>query len=126
MLKLICLQVSTQPRERESSASFLSEYSTTPHDEDEDVRDPFEGRVDGLYIILISLHGLVRGERMELGKDPDTGGQARMQPLGLIFPSHQDLGLKEGTLFHARTWHMCTAKYLIHSHSMAADLLKWW
>lgn len=29
----------------------------------------------GLYIILISLHGLVRGDRMELGKDPDTGGQ---------------------------------------------------
>ena len=37
--------------------------------------DPFEGRVDGLYIVLISLHGLVRGEAMELGKDPDTGGQ---------------------------------------------------
>ena len=29
----------------------------------------------GLYIILISMHGLVRGDRMELGKDPDTGGQ---------------------------------------------------
>lgn len=28
-----------------------------------------------LYIVLISLHGLVRGENMELGKDPDTGGQ---------------------------------------------------
>ena len=38
----------------------------------------------GLYIILISLHGLVRGDRMELGKDPDTGGQVRQhrpQPL---------------------------------------------
>ena len=43
----------------------------------EDERDPFEGRVDGLYLVLISLHGLVRGERMELGKDPDTGGQVR-------------------------------------------------
>ena len=31
----------------------------------------------GLYIILISLHGLVRGDRMELGKDPDTGGQVQ-------------------------------------------------
>ncbi|KAK9809313.1 hypothetical protein WJX73_004061 [Symbiochloris irregularis] len=31
----------------------------------------------GLYIILISMHGLVRGESMELGKDPDTGGQVK-------------------------------------------------
>lgn len=35
----------------------------------------------GLYIILISLHGLVRGDRMELGKDPDTGGQVRAASL---------------------------------------------
>ncbi|RVW74974.1 putative sucrose-phosphate synthase 4 [Vitis vinifera] len=28
-----------------------------------------------LYIILISIHGLVRGENMELGRDSDTGGQ---------------------------------------------------
>ncbi|RVW76088.1 putative sucrose-phosphate synthase 3 [Vitis vinifera] len=28
-----------------------------------------------LYIVLISLHGLVRGENMELGRDSDTGGQ---------------------------------------------------
>jgi hypothetical protein len=30
-----------------------------------------------LYCVLISMHGLVRGEAMELGKDPDTGGQVR-------------------------------------------------
>ena len=47
----------------------------------EDEKDPFEGRVDGLYLVLISLHGLVRGERMELGKDPDTGGQVRAASL---------------------------------------------
>ena len=29
----------------------------------------------GLYIALLSVHGLIRGEDMELGKDPDTGGQ---------------------------------------------------
>jgi len=34
-------------------------------------------RFPRLYIVLISLHGLVRGERMELGRDPDTGGQVR-------------------------------------------------
>ncbi|KAK4435854.1 putative sucrose-phosphate synthase 2 [Sesamum alatum] len=30
-----------------------------------------------LYVILISLHGLVRGENMELGRDSDTGGQIK-------------------------------------------------
>ncbi|KAG1668778.1 hypothetical protein FOA52_006031 [Chlamydomonas sp. UWO 241] len=30
-----------------------------------------------LYIILVSLHGLIRGEKMELGRDPDTGGQVK-------------------------------------------------
>ena len=30
-----------------------------------------------LYLILISLHGLVRGNEMELGRDADTGGQVK-------------------------------------------------
>ncbi|KAJ6949108.1 sucrose-phosphate synthase 3 [Populus alba x Populus x berolinensis] len=30
-----------------------------------------------LYIVLISIHGLVRGENMELGRDSDTGGQVK-------------------------------------------------
>ncbi len=30
---------------------------------------------DGLYIALISVHGLIRGEDAELGRDADTGGQ---------------------------------------------------
>lgn len=30
---------------------------------------------DGLYLILISVHGLIRGHDLELGRDPDTGGQ---------------------------------------------------
>lgn len=38
-------------------------------------RAPLEHRFDRLYVVLISLHGLVRGERMELGRDSDTGGQ---------------------------------------------------
>ncbi|KAG8075158.1 hypothetical protein GUJ93_ZPchr0006g42472 [Zizania palustris] len=33
--------------------------------------------VDKLYIVLISLHGLIRGENMELGRDSDTGGQVK-------------------------------------------------
>eukprot|EP00246_Nothoceros_aenigmaticus_P009060 TRINITY_DN24356_c0_g1_i1.p1 TRINITY_DN24356_c0_g1~~TRINITY_DN24356_c0_g1_i1.p1 ORF type:complete len:1079 (-),score=209.77 TRINITY_DN24356_c0_g1_i1:461-3697(-) len=30
-----------------------------------------------LYMVLISLHGLVRGDNMELGRDSDTGGQVK-------------------------------------------------
>jgi sucrose-phosphate synthase len=30
-----------------------------------------------LYIVLISLHGLIRGDDLELGRDADTGGQTR-------------------------------------------------
>ncbi|XP_074281153.1 putative sucrose-phosphate synthase [Silene latifolia] len=30
-----------------------------------------------LYLVLISLHGLIRGENMELGRDSDTGGQVK-------------------------------------------------
>lgn len=30
-----------------------------------------------LYLVLISLHGLVRGHEMELGRDSDTGGQVK-------------------------------------------------
>ncbi|KAJ8753226.1 hypothetical protein K2173_017830 [Erythroxylum novogranatense] len=30
-----------------------------------------------MYIVLISLHGLIRGENMELGRDSDTGGQVK-------------------------------------------------
>lgn len=29
----------------------------------------------GLYILMLSVHGLVRGRRLELGRDADTGGQ---------------------------------------------------
>ncbi|KAK4266638.1 hypothetical protein QN277_027528 [Acacia crassicarpa] len=30
-----------------------------------------------LYVVLLSLHGLIRGENMELGRDSDTGGQIK-------------------------------------------------
>ncbi|KAF8691306.1 hypothetical protein HU200_040432 [Digitaria exilis] len=38
---------------------------------------PKTSSIDKLYIVLISLHGLVRGENMELGRDSDTGGQVK-------------------------------------------------
>ena len=30
-----------------------------------------------LYIVLISVHGLIRGRNLELGRDVDTGGQTK-------------------------------------------------
>ena len=32
---------------------------------------------DGLYIQMFSIHGLLRAENMELGRDADTGGQIK-------------------------------------------------
>jgi sucrose-phosphate synthase len=32
---------------------------------------------EGLYILMLSIHGLVRGENLELGRDADTGGQIK-------------------------------------------------
>jgi hypothetical protein len=29
----------------------------------------------GLYLLHLHLHGLLRGQNLELGRDPDTGGQ---------------------------------------------------
>ncbi|KAJ7949934.1 Sucrose-phosphate synthase family protein [Quillaja saponaria] len=36
-----------------------------------------DNKLNNLYIVLISIHGLVRGENMELGRDSDTGGQVK-------------------------------------------------
>lgn len=33
--------------------------------------------VDTRYILLISIHGLIRGKNLELGRDSDTGGQTK-------------------------------------------------
>ena len=30
---------------------------------------------NGIYVMLLSVHGLIRGQEPELGRDPDTGGQ---------------------------------------------------
>jgi len=29
------------------------------------------------YLVLISIHGLIRGHNLELGRDADTGGQTK-------------------------------------------------
>ncbi|CAG9460146.1 unnamed protein product [Pedinophyceae sp. YPF-701] len=43
----------------------------------EQVSEMLSSRIDGLYVVMISMHGLVRGENMELGRDADTGGQVK-------------------------------------------------
>jgi sucrose-phosphate synthase len=35
------------------------------------------GTHGGLYLCLLSIHGLIRGEQLELGRDADTGGQTK-------------------------------------------------
>jgi sucrose-phosphate synthase len=34
-------------------------------------------RRPGLYIVMLSVHGLIRGRELELGRDADTGGQSK-------------------------------------------------
>jgi sucrose-phosphate synthase len=36
---------------------------------------PAGERAAGLYVLMLSVHGLIRGRELELGRDPDTGGQ---------------------------------------------------
>lgn len=44
-----------------------------------DSKDPYSPAEHGpgLYIVLLSIHGLIRSENLELGRDPDTGGQVK-------------------------------------------------
>ncbi|CAO2152462.1 unnamed protein product [Urochloa humidicola] len=53
-------------------ARINSEVRIVSDDEDDVAKDE-----RNLYIVLISIHGLVRGENMELGRDSDTGGQVK-------------------------------------------------
>lgn len=46
----------------------------------------------GLYIALISIHGLIRGNDLELGRDSDTGGQTRyVRDLAYALGQHKDV-----------------------------------
>lgn len=48
---------------------------------------------NGLYIMLISIHGLVRGHNLELGRDADTGGQTKyVVELAQALAKHPDVG----------------------------------
>ena len=45
--------------------------------EDRQQARPAKAPRDGFYIVHISIHGLIRGEDLELGRDADTGGQCK-------------------------------------------------
>ncbi|GEM_PF-4384334 len=46
-----------------------------------------------LYIVMLSIHGLVRGTNMELGRDADTGGQVLyVVELAKALAAHPDVG----------------------------------
>ncbi|CAM0874907.1 unnamed protein product [Alopecurus aequalis] len=60
-----------QPQPRTRLARINSEARLVSDDEEE------QSKKRNLYIVLISIHGLVRGENMELGRDSDTGGQVK-------------------------------------------------
>ncbi|MCU0304411.1 MAG: HAD-IIB family hydrolase [Thermoanaerobaculales bacterium] len=50
----------------------------------------------GLYIVLISIHGLIRGSDPELGRDADTGGQVQyVLDLARALSDHPDVGRVE-------------------------------
>ncbi|KAM7511573.1 hypothetical protein LguiB_010448 [Lonicera macranthoides] len=63
----------------EISAHGESHRGRLPRISSVDAMDAWVSQQKGkkLYIVLISLHGLIRGENMELGRDSDTGGQVK-------------------------------------------------
>jgi len=47
---------------------------------------------DGKYLLLISIHGLIRGRELELGRDADTGGQTKyVVDLAKALAEHDDV-----------------------------------
>ncbi|HIK15542.1 MAG TPA: HAD-IIB family hydrolase [Leptolyngbyaceae cyanobacterium M33_DOE_097] len=47
----------------------------------------------GLYILLVSVHGLIRGHNLELGRDADTGGQTKyVVELACALAENPDVG----------------------------------
>ncbi|KAI9215472.1 hypothetical protein POPTR_T124307v4 [Populus trichocarpa] len=80
---LICLK--TYQRERKEiqleiyQPTVIASGAGLPRINSVDAMEAWVNQQKGkkLYIILISLHGLLRGDNMELGRDSDTGGQVK-------------------------------------------------
>ena len=62
----------------------------------------FENRFERLYVVLISLHGLVRSQCMELGRDADTGGQVSDRSVVLAWHCRCAGGIGGTTFWLAR------------------------
>ncbi|KAI0507793.1 hypothetical protein KFK09_013921 [Dendrobium nobile] len=71
----------SEGEKEKGSSSAVESPTMSKLDSESRIWSPEEGDESGkpyrLYIVLISLHGLVRGENMELGRDSDTGGQVK-------------------------------------------------
>ncbi|KAK3120035.1 hypothetical protein QOZ80_9AG0680060 [Eleusine coracana subsp. coracana] len=65
------LEVADGDQQQSRVARIRTDARILSDEEDEESKD------QNLYIVLISIHGLVRGENMELGRDSDTGGQVK-------------------------------------------------
>ena len=51
---------------------------------------------NGMYILIISVHGLIRAKNLELGRDADTGGQTKyVVELASALGEHADVGRVE-------------------------------
>ncbi|XP_024031594.1 probable sucrose-phosphate synthase 4 isoform X1 [Morus notabilis] len=65
---------STNPKDKDNAAGAAAFARINS---DMQIWSDQENKSRHLYIVLISMHGLVRGENMELGRDSDTGGQVK-------------------------------------------------
>ena len=64
----------------------MKQSSTTGIDTDK------PGDARRLYVVLVSVHGLIRGQSLELGRDADTGGQTRyVVELARALAEHPDI-----------------------------------
>jgi sucrose-phosphate synthase len=55
-----------------------------------------EAKNGGLYLMLVSVHGLIRGHDLELGRDADTGGQTKyVVELTRALSNHPDVARVE-------------------------------
>lgn len=58
---------------------------------------PSAPRSTGIDVLHLSLHGLIRGENLELGRDPDTGGQV-LYVVELVKALSEDAGVRRVSL----------------------------
>jgi len=74
----------------------------------------------GLYIVLISVHGLIRGNNMELGRDADTGGQIKyVVELAQALGKHPDVNRVD--LFTRQVFDQKVSDDYAQTHEVLSD-----